>query len=743
MPLEVEWLDKIKKEKRLLLSFLGLTVISLLISSPRFSEGVPMGVDSSSHVFQVLYLYESFKSTGKIPLWCTYWYCGFPFLLFYPPLSYLLAFTLALAGVSPILSYKIVETSFFVATPFTIYFLARTLNLGRREALVAAFAFNLIPGVMANLIFWDRYPTVAAIPLVALLSAFLIRYLKNEGSKDLIMTTLTFSLLLLTHHFSAYCAALAALLISASYLLLRRNWETLKRVIKVATFTAAVSSLLAAFWLIPFLGFSNYLSNNPFTNGDVWDSFLPPEHWDKMLYKFHNLGLMQWLLATYALAFFVACWIDKGHTSPRSRLICSTPSLFALSALLIGPLYVCFHPIELILISAVSVIVPTLLISSIRNIGAEGRFPVVMSFGWFFIFAWLGFGSHALLFQLIPYWQRLDTFRFALYACIPECILVGKLSSVLASAKTFKEGGRTSASQKPRFSPKIVPFLLVTAMLVANTFVGYFVIADDFSYRSNGAVSAGVIEYFKKQEDQARILPIRCPEWVFILPLYADKPIVDGWYPQAKVLPLLVDIDDYTLNELSKTYGDDKNESARIAIWRTLISEHSLLGIEWVMIPEDVIVKNETLSSLLMGGNQDFQMAAKIDGILIYETKASQSLVQTEARLLTSPTWRPDKITIILDTNRSAPIVVKEAYFPEWTIQTNASSAQLTKDDNGFIKIQIAPVIDSNVYEVNLVYERSYEWHLYLLSTLAFLSLMIGYITFTWRKKKWRLKNGK
>ena len=726
-------MDEIKKEKRLLLPFLGLAAISLLIAYPRLSDGVPTGIDSSSHIFQVLNLYENFKSTGKIPLWCRYWYCGFPFLLFYPPLSYLLAFTLALTGIPPILSYKIVESFFYVVAPFTIYFLARNLNLSRRESYVAALGFNLIPSVMSNFVFWDRYPTIVAVPLFALLSAFLVRYLKNERFKDLVLTTLTFSLLLLTHHYSAFCAFLAAFIICLSYLLLKRNRVILKRIIKLAVFTGVVSSLLALFWLAPFLNFSNYLSSNPFTNGDVWDNYMPPEHWDKTLYKLRNLDLIQWLFAVFGSAFFAACRIDKGEASLRSKLICASPSLFFISTILIKPFSIFFYPVEIILIMVASIITSILLISSVRSLGREERFPYIMSIGWFFIFAWLSFGRYAILFQLLPYWTRLDTYRFSIYACIPECILVGKLSSMLASSQFFK-GRKILAFKNSFFKPKTVAAAFVASMLISSALVGHFIVADDFSYRPNGTISTGIVQYFRGQEDHARVLSIGCPDWIFLLPLYTGKPLVDGWYPQAKILPYLVDIDDYTLNELIKTYGDEKNDSARIELWETLISNFSLLGVEWVLIPEDINIENTTLSAILIEDKQDFSLDAKKDGILIYKTKFSQSLIQTEAKILAT-TFYPEKITIVVETNRSTFITVKEAYFPEWTVQTNASSAQLIKDDEGFIKIHITPIEGSNIYGVDLVYERPYEGYLYLLSTFAFLFLIIGYIGFTWRMK--------
>jgi hypothetical protein len=722
-----ELLTWLKKEWLLIVSFLGLLALNLIIVMPRLNEGIPMGIDSTSHLFQIKYLSESFKTTGKQPLWCSYWYCGFPFLLFYPPLSYLSAFFLSLTGLTPVLSYKIIESIFFISAPFTIYFLARTLCLTRLESYIAALGFNLIPSVMSNFIFWDRYPTVISVPFVVLLSAFLIRYLRNEEIKDLILTTLAFSLLLLTHHFSAFCGILVAFVISLSYLLQKRDAKTVKRIIKVAAFTGVVSLLLTLFWTAPFISFSEMFSNNPFTNGDVWDNYMPPEHWDKTLYKFRNMDLVQWLFAVCSSAFFVACVTDGGKATLKSKIICASPVLFLLLTLLITPFRIWFYPVEIFLVTIISIIALPLLTSSIRHFTTEEKLPYIMTVGWFFIFVWLSFGRYALLFQVLPYWQRLDTYRFGIYACIPESILVGKLSSTLSSAKVPKGLRNLFPSKKLQLNKKLAAGFLLVSLIFSSAFVSHFIVADDFSYRQNKSMSNAVIEYFKDQETRARVLAIQCPDWVFLLPIYTGKPLVDGWYPQAKVLPYLVSIDDYTLNELIKTYGDDRNDTRRIELWRSIISEHELLSIEWVIVPKDVCVENETLGSILMEDDQDFFLDVEIDGFLIYKSTATHRLIETEAKLLNT-TWTPDRIKLVVEITHNVSILVREAYFPEWTVNTNATSASLIKDENGFMQLNVVPSSESNTYEVDLVYQRPQGVYLFTLSSLTFFALIIGYV---------------
>ncbi|KON26462.1 hypothetical protein AC481_07130, partial [miscellaneous Crenarchaeota group archaeon SMTZ-80] len=98
--------------------------INLIIISPRFIDGLPLGIDSTSHLCKILFMYKSFYNFGHIPNWNPDWYCGTPFLLLYPPLSYFMVFFLSLITQNPILSYKIIDAFFYLIASFSLYFLA-------------------------------------------------------------------------------------------------------------------------------------------------------------------------------------------------------------------------------------------------------------------------------------------------------------------------------------------------------------------------------------------------------------------------------------------------------------------------------------------------------------------------------------------------------------------------------------------------------------------------------------------
>ncbi len=81
---------------------LGLTTVAGLafLQSP-FSAG-----DSRAHVVKIWFVSELFKR-GHWSYWCPVWYCGFPLLLYYPPLFYLVGGALNLPLGDPVKTLRI------------------------------------------------------------------------------------------------------------------------------------------------------------------------------------------------------------------------------------------------------------------------------------------------------------------------------------------------------------------------------------------------------------------------------------------------------------------------------------------------------------------------------------------------------------------------------------------------------------------------------------------------------------
>ena len=120
-------------DKNSLFLLAGATLISLTVTVPRFGPGIPMGVDTTSHLYKILFLQYWWK-VGLNPFWSSDWYAGSPALLLYPPLSYYLTAGVAMLGVGPLLAYKLVDALFYSLTPLLIYFLCKELGFQRGES---------------------------------------------------------------------------------------------------------------------------------------------------------------------------------------------------------------------------------------------------------------------------------------------------------------------------------------------------------------------------------------------------------------------------------------------------------------------------------------------------------------------------------------------------------------------------------------------------------------------------------
>jgi hypothetical protein len=218
------------------------------------------------------------------------------------------------------------------------------------------------------------------------------------------------------------------------------------------------------------------------------------------------------------------------------------------------------------------------------------------------------------------------------------------------------------------------------------------------TYTDNTSIPSEVIAFFKVNSEQGRVLSIKSPEWIYVLPYYTNQPLIDGWYPQGKLLQPLLEINDYKINDLYSTLQEG-GEAEQDRVWLNLIHNASDLGISWVMIGDD------DKRHLMMG--TDFTLVAEIEGIFIYKfTQLS-----------------PDHLTLnVEDVREKVNIVVKVADFPGWTLRVDNVLLEHSQTEIGFITFSLPP---RSSYRVDLTYERqglSYLW-----VSLAGILLLAGF----------------
>jgi len=323
---------------------------------------------------------------------------------------------------------------------------------------------------------------------------------------------------------------------------------------------------------------------------------------------------------------------------------------------------------------------------------------------------WLGLGQHALLIQALPFWKKLDSMRFLLYASIPQAILASQYLTRL-----IRKGIAIPRTSTIKFrSRELTVFLICAAALTSTVLGGFSTNLNNLT--PNTDIPPEIIEYFYESPVNARILPIACPKWIHILPTYAWKPIIDGWFPQGKILKPLLPIKDYRINDLMEYPKEERNR-----IWQGLISNHTRLGINWVMIGDESL-------QFFVEGNPEFRLVFTIDSIAIYEATDPVHLIeaypQSAISNMTITQPRPDEIDIsIRNIEETTKLTIKQAYMPYWEDSSN-SGISVEEDEDGYILLIIPPTANK---EVKIKFSYMKEATLYLISaaTMLVISLLI------------------
>jgi len=648
-----------------------MSVFNVVVILPRLLPGVPTGVDTASHLYKVMLSYKSYLHSDGIPFWTPDWYAGTPIGILYSPLSYLLALPVALISSDPILAYKLVESAFYVVTPLTIYFLARELELSRLEATMALLLFSLTPAVIENHVFYDRYPNTIALPLSILSIISLSKILKRPSRRiSLLAPSILLALLILTHHLSAVYTVLTIILLAFSQSLSKGG---LNRTISSVPLVFLGAVCLSYFWLVPFIRASVYIIDNPFYNRNVYDPVYAGFRYFSTDVEWPVLGVVNFSLAVVGIWLAYQSLIrERGKILPVVFLaiLLLGMNTYDLGQRVLGQILIVIS--FLIALGGLFAIPIYRILRNRRFLSERGRSDFFSSL-WFLVFFWLSLGYYAGLPSLFaPFeviWRTLDIHRFWLYLSVPMSILASK---VLAGTAIL----RSSFRKLP---------LMLCSLLVVGLFVSGSLKSMN-CYAMNSQIPSEIVDYFRDETTYGRVLTIRCPTWIYILPLYAGKPLVDGWYPQGKLIQPLLEINDYRINDLPC-----QSEEDRVRIWRGLIRDADLLGINWVMIGNS---EREYHKKLIdnMRFKEDCTINSVEGNITIYKSIERNELYKIDSRKVQVKLSRisPEHILITFqELDRNATLIIKEAYFLGWSARAEGMPLQVARDSVGYIKLEV------------------------------------------------------
>ena len=690
---------------------------NVVVVSIRFLDGIPLGVDSTSHLFKIMLMTKSYQQTGYLPRWNPYWYGGTPLSLLYPPLSYYITFALSLAGLGPIFAYKLVDVLFYLLGPVVIFYLSRSLGCGKEEGILAAFLFSFSPSVVENFLFYDRFPSIVSLPVVCLFLIVLHHALTRRRAWSLVVVSgVLFGTIVLLHHLSALCAALLGLLLAASEVLTYRQERTWTRCVAPLAIVFLIGSALSSFWLVPFAASSSRFLSNPFYNRNVEFPFI------RLTYFSLNVVTYAFGVAHLVLSVLVI-WLRSTDCSLRRFFVPATfatmvsgMAMFELGekftvggVRIVGQMVVVFSLLTLLWVVARG-----------HSTSCGADFSLTFLSLWFVIFFWLSLGNLAIpLVAIAPLsvlWRAMDVHRFWLYLCVSMSIL----SAV--ELKRLSVGHIRLRRLKSWPMPLLLMGIVVAGGFVKMTYATTHDVSEFLPYSlMNENVPNGLITYFRSDPTYGRVLAVRCPLWTYVLPYYVDRPLVDGWYPQEKLVKSVLEINDYRILDLESAGPVEPVESPnRTRIWRDLILNSRLLAIKWVIVGR---VKEETKLELF--NETHFRLDAQIpyeEGtIAVY--RSSEDIEMTE--LTPSDAGKAefirngsDILTIRFSDVHGTPIlVVKEAYFPTWRATSDGIPIAVQGNSEGFITIRLPEGVKEIVLSHEPVDQRTYYMSLVVFAT--------------------------
>ncbi|MCK5626935.1 glycosyltransferase family 39 protein [Candidatus Bathyarchaeota archaeon] len=588
-------------------------------------------------------------------------------------MSYFLTFSIANIGKDAISAYKFIDTIFFLITPIAVYFLGRELKLSIREASWSALIFGLTPTVIGNYIFYDRFPNIIALPVICVLLVTFIRMLSRKSTIWFAASILLLGIVILTHHLSAlitfFILLLALLSLTPSFAEFKLN---LLKFLGVIFGGIALTS----FWLIDFVQALSQIADNPFYNRTMEFPFI------KLSYALYDYLLLEQGIIHFILAISaIFLWVSKDFK--KSTIVSALVLLFlGMSFFEIG--YQTYFHIQIIgqaLVIAALIFIAGLVILRTRR-SEYNRFNFFLTL-WFVSFFWLGLGYYAIPIVEIPLlqsiWRSLDVYRFWLFLSLPIAFLAGILIEGVVC--------RMRRNRKLLILA-VIFILLFSGGIVKSVYLLNQDVNSHLPYTvQNSDIPIELLDYLRLQNDYGRILPIKCPMWIYMIPSYTGKNLIDGWYPQEKLIPSLLEIDDYRINDLETTEN-------RVEVWKNLIDQNQELGIHWVIVGNS----NKTLIRDLTNSTftQDAFITHEGGNLTILKNTVPNSFVQlvTETGNVDYDFERssPERINIeITDRFSNVKIFVREAYYIGWIATVDNYTTNVMSTPEGFMLITPEP----------------------------------------------------
>lgn len=244
-----------------------ILVILLILIIPTFWRMAKPGI-FSMHDFHDFRLYEFHKCIQDLQIPCRWspdaaLEYGQPLFNFYGQLPFVYGEVFHLLGFSILDSLKITFASSFIFSAVAMFFLGKQLWRSNLAAFLSALVYTYAPYRAVDVWVRGALPEAASFIFFPLIIYFFNDFILHKKNSSIILFTVTFSGLILTHNLSALMFTPFLLAWGVYFLTKEKAWELLPKFIPAGFLIFGLS----AFYVLPIIAESKFITLTQTTSG--------------------------------------------------------------------------------------------------------------------------------------------------------------------------------------------------------------------------------------------------------------------------------------------------------------------------------------------------------------------------------------------------------------------------------------------------------------------------------------------
>ncbi|MCK5587144.1 MAG: hypothetical protein KAI34_00280 [Candidatus Lokiarchaeota archaeon] len=246
---------------------LSFIILIAILANLTFVGPGYIHADGISHSFKVWYLRESWLKGNFYPLWCPYWYSGYPFLEFYGPFFYVFAAVLSLSS-NWMIGSKLAIYLAGIMSSLAMYGLIYVVTQDKSGSIVGAIAYTLTYYRFPLLTKYGHLASSLVLLFIPLLFLFLELAIKKEKQVFAMFAGLCWAGVLLSHQGAGYMAFLLVLFYLIMSCAIKFNLKNITFIGSVGLISIGVALGISSFFIVPY-----------FINGTEANTGILDPHW--------------------------------------------------------------------------------------------------------------------------------------------------------------------------------------------------------------------------------------------------------------------------------------------------------------------------------------------------------------------------------------------------------------------------------------------------------------------------------